>query len=432
MQRFPYLLLPYVFTFVFSSPTLFSQENVLNVMQWYPNEKTNAPLVISIFQSKARSDFYALLPKSQTWQDYNVLLLEEEAFELEELATSINDVLNEEKNYDRNRIYLILAGAADMPTNYQTLDLGIFARKCHLTTRDTFVTSTEFLTKSLENVKLDDLLKQLQEQYLWQADLEQIQQKSEKTVFKKVPNRGIGLQFGWLNFQSNLNDGSIPSVINNLGFNTFRFLKPHWQYEFNWDVGFSLPNPQDILQDQVRGQLDFNSILNGNDLEIDLNTTLKGHISAQLGIGVNYLFAPEKRWSPYAGLHLSLQNHIIINTEIDTTIVIEGGLNGLGSIGFEGGGRPSGGLGNLRNGAGNFDLTIFQYITLSTKVGIQHHFNKRWFLDLNMQYFLDPKIFNSAEKYLNGLQLRAGLRYRFMGKARTYYEYIRNDRCEAR
>ncbi|MEM8526396.1 MAG: hypothetical protein AAGG68_17270 [Bacteroidota bacterium] len=425
MQRFPYLLLAYLFTFVFSTPTLFSQENVLNVMQWYPSEKVNAPLVISIFQKEARNNFYALLPKSQLWQDYNFLLLEEEAFELEELTASINDVLNEEKHYNKNRIYLILAGKADMTTKYQALDLGIFAQKYHLSTIDIVNHSNNFLTERLDKVVLDNLLKQLQEQYLWQPDLDKIQEQSKKTVFKKVPNRGIGLQFGWLNFQSNQDDGSIPSVINNFGFNTFRFLKPHWMYEFNLDIGVSLPNPQDVLQDQVRSQIDFNAVLSGDDLEIDLNTTLEGHISAQLGIGVKYLLAPEKKWNPYAGLHLSFQNHIIINTEIDTTIVIEGGLNGLGSSGLAGNGRPNGRLGNLSDRNGNFEPTIFQYVTLSPKIGIQHHFSKRWFLDLNMQYFLDPKTSNQEEKYLNGLQFRAGLHYRFTGKARTYYDYLK-------
>lgn len=423
MQRFHYLLLTYVFAFVISSPALFSQENVLNAIQWYASKKTNAPLVISIFQAEARNDFYSLLPKSQTWSDYNFLMLEDDAFKLEELTASINDVLNEKKNYDKNRVYLILVGTENILTRYQTLDMGIFAQKCHFFTTDSLTISSNYLSTQLTDVVLDDVLQQLTQQHLWQSDLDFIQQKSERIIFKKNSNRGIGLQMGWLNFQSNLEDIFVPSVINTFGINTFRILKPHWMYEFNLDIGLSLPNPQDILQDQVRDQLDFNSILNGDDIEIDLNTTLKGHISAQLGLGINYLFTPEKKWKSYAGLNLSIQNHILINTEIDTTIVIEGGLSGLSGSGFGGSGRPSGGLSNLGNG--DLDPTIFQYVTLSPKLGIQHHFNERWFLDLNIQYLLDPKTFNRTEQYLNGLHFKAGLRYRFMGKAQTYYDYLR-------
>jgi len=424
MQQFHYLLLTYLFSFVISHPALFSQKNAINSMQWYASKKTNAPLVISIFQSEARSNFYALLPKSQLWQDYNFLMLEDDAFELEELIASINDVLNEEKNYDKNRIYLVLVGDEAILTRYKTLDLGIFAQQYHLSTVDALAVPPDYLSTPLKNVVLDEVLQQLSQKYLWQPDLDIIQDKSKRTVFKKSANRGIGLQLGWLNFQSDLHDGFFPNIINNFGINTFRILKPHWMYEFNLDFGGSLPNPQEILQDQVRSQVDFNAILNGDDLEISLNTTLKGYISAQLGLGLNYLFTSEKKWNPYAGLQVSIQNHIFINTEIDTTIVIEGGLSGLSGGGFGNSGRSGGRLSNLRNGDENFDPDIFQYVTLSPKLGIQHHLNKRWFLDFHTQYLLDTKTFGNRETYLNSLQFRVGLRYRFTGKARTYYDYL--------
>ncbi|MEL6944414.1 MAG: hypothetical protein AAFO82_17265, partial [Bacteroidota bacterium] len=106
----------------------------------------------------------------------------------------------------------------------------------------------------------------------------------------------------------------------------------------------------------------------------------------------------------------SLQNHMLIDEKIDTTLFLEGGSS------FD----------NLQNsGQDDFTPTIFRYFSISPKAGVHLNFNESWFLDLNMQYTIDPNRFRKNQDYLSGILMRVGLHRRLLGKIKVYHEYLR-------
>ena len=194
-------------------------------------------------------------------------------------------------------------------------------------------------------------------------------------------------------------------------------MHPRWLLNFSFDVGVKLPNPQRIIQEQIFSQVDIFALFNGDEVEITLDTEIKGHMTGALGIGLSYLLPSKGRFLPYVGTDLRFFGGNFFFGRIDTTIVIDS------SGGFASGGSPDD-L-DLRDGNEDFTPTNFFYLTLSPHVGFYHQLGERLLLDLNAAYQPDPASFRQGEDYFSLFRWRMGLRYRLIGKRNTRYEYLR-------
>jgi len=91
-----------------------------------------------------------------------------------DLNKSINNYLNKESCFDKSQLYFLFVGNASTKPIFDSLDKKIFA--------DTrFFSDTDTINEKAINTLID----QFQKKYLWQIDLEKIEQESKQAIFRK-------------------------------------------------------------------------------------------------------------------------------------------------------------------------------------------------------------------------------------------------------
>ena len=382
--------------------TISAQSNS-NLSEWHAAENGNNPLLIVVMESPVDSFWRSRLRQHQIRRDYNLLLLTD-TDTLSVFCQQVNTVLNEEP-VNKRRVYLLGVLPVAQRAKYRVLDLKIVADQ-H------WVESNVFLEEELDAIWL-----QLCRKTLWTYDVESIQRKTEVVERSERIEGGVGLSLmtsGSI-FQSRA--PGIPSGMQFWSYNAYRRIYPRWFFNFSVDVGLNRPNPQQILFDQIIGQIDVFSILSGNEVEVELDTEVSGYQSGSLGVGLSYVLSQNKITTPYVGLDMRFFGANFIHVVIDTTIIIDS-TNGLA-----GGGRPD----NFEFDQDNEDFTAtsFYYLTLCPKFGLYQKLGERLLLDLNASYQPDPASWRGEEEYFSLLRFSMGLRYRLIGKQSKHYEYLR-------
>lgn len=390
---------------LFAAPSIpFAQQLAGENERWQAADVVNRPLLVAVVDDQVYRQWEQLLKVHQAQADYNLLLLRDTS-DLGWFCQRINATLNEEP-VNKRRVYWLGVLGKEQRAKYQIIDMQILAG--------------EHWQIPQEQVSLQewrDIWARLQKNMLWTYDVETIQRKATIVERSERIEGGIGLSLMTASTAYRSSAEGLPNGIRFWSYNAYRKLHPRWLLNFSVDIGVKLPNPQRIIQEQVFSQVDIFALLNGDEVEITLDTEIKGHMTGGLGVGLSYLLPSKGRLMPYVGTDLRFFGGNFFFGRIDTTLIIDS------SGGFPGGGNPDE-LG-LRDGNEDFSNTSFFYLTLSPHIGMYHQLGERWLLDLNAAYQPDPAAFRQDEDYLSLFRWRMGLRYRLIGKRNTRYEYLR-------
>lgn len=369
---------------------------------WAAAESSNRPLLVVVAEASVFTAWRDLLSSHQREANYNVLLLRDTS-QLDVFCRRVNRVLNQEV-LNKKRIYFLQVLTAQEQAKYTILDQRIFVAKRWIE------------PGSVSNLsQFDPIWQGFKTHALWTYDVEKIEDQSRVVERKKRVEGGIGLSLGTTINTFQTTAEGMPDGLRFLTYTGYRRVYPRWLFNFSVDVGVNLPNPRRILQDQIFGQIDVFSLINGGEVEIKLDTEISGYLAAGMGAGLAYLLPQKGKNTPYFGLDLRMFGGNFLYTKIDTTIIIDS------SNGFSGGG---GGF-DLSDQEGDFTPTTFFYLTLSPNIGMFRQLGERWLLDLNAAYHPDPGSWNGDDEYFSFLRFRMGLRYRFIGKRTTRYEYVK-------
>lgn len=375
-----------------------------------PNHSTTSTLVV-IAEQKHENLVLQLHEKHEQVGIIKINSLDN----IDDLKRDLNTVFNNQNlHINPKRVHLLIIGNTD------------FFDKCNQFKTDFFVTKTYVYTTTIsesfnENhqdfeildfstINWNNLIAKVIDKQLWEVELKAIRQGN--TSFINIDDkveRGFGLQTGF-HFPIVNTDNYTPNSIFNYGLTHYKQIKKDWFINTTLSVGIQIPNPQKVLRGAARSQIDITALQNGDPIDIELNTTLEGHI---YGIGT---FGGFYKWSnqklqPMIGAGISYTLLMPFQTTIDTVITIDpntlqqGNVNGS----FAQNRRPS----ELRD-------NILSSTGIYTTVGFQYELHPNVVFNLQGQYN-----FNFTDKLYQNIGLNAGLSLRFRGKRRQIYEYIR-------
>ncbi|MEL7424391.1 MAG: hypothetical protein AAFN81_15435 [Bacteroidota bacterium] len=371
--------------------------------EWRPASAPNSPLLVAVLDTPVDSSWLARLHRHQEQRDYSLMILSD-TDTLANICTRINGILNEE-SINKRRVYLLGALPEDQRHKYRLLNLDIIADA-------QWIESDPIPTEA----ELDAMWLRFCRKALWTYDVESIQRKTKVVERSDRVEGGVGLSLmtAGTNFQST--GLGIPSGMQFWSYNAYRRVYPRWFFDWSIEVGLNRPDPQQVLFDQIIGQIDVFSILSGDEVEVELDTEVTGYIGGSMGAGLSYLLTQNKRATPYLGLDLRFFAANFIHVDIDTTFIIDG-TNGIV------GGSPN----NVEFDRDSEDVTStsFYYLTLCPKLGLYLDVGERLLLDLNASYQPDPASWRGEEEHFSLLRFSMGLRYRLLGKRSSHYEYLR-------
>lgn len=366
--------------------------------EWYAAVEVNRPLLVVVAEMPLDSSLRMALQEHRLEQGYNLLLLPD-TDTLAVFCERVNSILNEE-SINKKRVYLLGALSEEARAKYRMLNTKIVAAKHWVNLREI-----------QEKKELDLIWGELYRNTLWTFDVEAIERKTKVEERSDRVETGIGLSLTTTINQFQSAGLGLPSGMRFISYNSYRRVYPRWNLNLSLEFGRKFPNPQDILFEEVIGQVDIFSLLSGDEVEIDLDTELTGYLGGSAGVGLSYLLPQKGKTTPYVGLDLRFFAASFFYLEVDTTITVSAGA-GQGSFGYEEAGE-------------DLESTSFYYLTLCPHIGMQQELGERWLLDLNVSYQVDPASLRAEPEQFSMLRFGMGLRYRLLGKRTIHYEYLR-------
>lgn len=345
-------------------------------------------------------------------------------FTTDAVADNINTKLNTDKRTPFQFLHLVIVGDNTHFEKFADLSEALFATQTYMTTSDV-PEADRSLFKIIRwfSADLKDFLLSIDKTYTMRYKVDHFKESRRETIYKLKRNMGITLSTGIsVPVPRGLSD-DFPSATFPFSLSIDKRFTNKFDLIFSLHGGFKIPKPQKIIQGEIQSQLDPSALLNGEDLEIDLNTTIRGRIYVGASFEARrFLGNSKSRPFVQAGLMVSSLN--LIAFEIDTTLTIDS--DDL-SLGVGGSGLGGGGFGGEGNGDQEDAFTSIVGLSIPLRVGIQPRIGHKTYLDLSAGYSFDSATLR-GEPSLDDTTFRVGLMYRFLGRREVRYDYIRLNR----
>ncbi|MEM6264972.1 MAG: hypothetical protein AAGI38_20845 [Bacteroidota bacterium] len=380
------------------------------------------PCVFVVAQENLLVDLRPVLQGYEGGRKACFVLINGSASNPAQVADSLNHYLNTVPHIAKQYVYLVVAGNDVFFNEYNLFQEDFIGKAYHLR-EDIFtpMVATETVQEG-QGFNLDKVIDHLKKNYRFQLTIDQIEAQHAIHKYSKRGSFGVGLSMGRSFFTPKETDGYVPGSAMHYGINLYKNLGKRTQLNVSLGGGLNFPNPQDEVQAQVMDQIDVNSILDGEEQEVDISLQLKGHVYTRFTADVRYFLLNRGKWFPYAGLGLSLNQLISINGNIDTTVVIDpddisGGLGGSA--------RPD-------TDQGEVDRSIFGGPNWMAVVGVQKNLGPRWLFDASATFspFTSESSPSNSRRTepsipLSVVSFNVGLTFKFIGRKTTRYQYIR-------
>ena len=382
----------------------FSQK--LELIGFSPEEATNSVLIILVEELNEK-----LVSSIEALNRQVGIIKINDISNMTNIADELNDVLNDTTlRINPKKIHLLIIGNI------------YFFRKCNQISTDLFVTKTyAYTTSNLENsndfklinastIDWKTFIDEISMKQLWEIELNQIQSKHSRLI--NIDNKlesGIGVHLG-NHFPIINTEMYVPNSIFNYGFTHYKQVKNNWYINSSIALGINIPNPRNIIKDAVRSQIDIATIQSGNEIEIDLNEELKGHVYGLGTIGGYYKWSNQKI-QPMFGGGISYTFLTSFQRFLDTTFTIDPSTITQGNVSS---------TFTSNNGFDELDRNRFNGTGIYTTAGFQYQFHPLFTFQLQGQYN-----FNFTENSFQNIGISAGFSIRFKGEQKTIYEYFR-------
>ena len=333
----------------------------------------------------------------------------------------INFQLNTVKRINKERCYLMLFGPEEFMRENNIYQSDFLASQVFVLPKDEVFGGMSMSHFQLSQHSLRQALDFLEKSYTWDIQVDAIERKHGK------PNGPIERPFGFgaiLNIplpESNV-DGFVPASILNYGLQYSKYWTPSLPFTPSFTFARKIPDPQEILQDQLGSQIDPSEIFNSDEeeLELDINATLSGHFYGSISATWEYELGKNEIFKPFVGAGLQVHGLLAFQTTIDTTVVIDlsefspgGGFGGDGfGDGFNDGDQP------------DVDPTTLVGFGYPISAGLNIHLNENWLFNSKFTYVWSQET-GSERNYLRSWNMGLGLNYHIRKKQKVFYEYVR-------
>jgi len=331
---------------------------------------------------------------------------------------SLNQLLNTNFSIPKQYLYYVIVGDNNFFIKYNQFDTDIFAAQYFLRNDVNSANYGQVKHSDFSNTSIKSLVDTLRKSYLLMYELDIIKQETRNEFYDKRGNTGFGLSTGFIIPDVKNSDSNIPNYLRSYSITGFRKFNQKFELWSSLNLSLKIPNPKKIIQNSVRSQLDFSSIISGTAQEINLDVAINGHAFVNATMEGRY-FLTRKYFQPYLGVGLSFTNYTNINASIDTMITIDPNTISIGD-----GASNIGGF-DTRDGSFLDDKLTIKKIGIPLSFGLQRNMGPKWIFDLNIKYDLDLKSLNEYKVSMNSVNLCVSVVKKFTGKRKVYHNYIR-------
>lgn len=326
---------------------------------------------------------------------------------LDDVCQKTNERILDAEFIDLRRVYLVLWGDEEFRKMTSSLSRELFTDEIYIDNSEQPI-DYEFLMKIVDRFSREQK---------WEFDAFKLKENAIIESRENSPERSffIGRSTNFLQAS-----GPNTSSIDRLGMWEFgynRGLSDKFILRFDLGGGINVPKPSDFSS-QIFDQIDFQAILDGEDLEVSLNTDISASIAGRFGVGLDYYLTKKNNWfRPYLGFSLGAGFTTLIEGTIDSTFTIEGG--DFGSV--------IGGGGSLDLNSDDSSVDSYTYFEprYSARAGISFRAGERISFNTQMQYDFSSGNLVNRLNTLNVVQWSVGVRYHFLGKRVRDYRYLR-------
>lgn len=348
------------------------------------------PLIIVLYQDSMQVPLAekSALHDAVKADKYNVFLLAINMTNSNAISVEINQLLNRNTSFDRQKIYLLAIGNDAVLLQYLQLSKSIFA--------DTHYTKNN-------NIDLESILQQFDKKYLWNIHIDHIEEKNKVEVFQKKD-----YSVGWLlgcNWQNDIKKDSayLPPFMMKYGFLVdYRFNN---RIHLNGKVLFSVKIPnQKKIQNDIQEQI--NPSAGGTQ---SITAQINMRIITELSLQANHFFYVQKPLKPYLGLGVTVVNYLYGYKKITQSINTVSGGVGLNS-------KP--------------DIPITSGTSLNPYLafGFNYHLSKNANLIVCGDYIFQTKEKDykgvTANYGLQNVSFQMGFMFKLASKTKYFYHYL--------
>lgn len=389
----------FVFMIILCFPTLLKAQNTI----FY--EGDYKPLIIWVFPAEMKEQVYQKVGdlKDYKRRKYRFFLLSDSLNSKANITKKINDFLNTASNIDKQRVYFLEWGHKTQSQYFVNENKDILADFYYYTIKENIL-----------DFNLDNVLKQFDNNYIWDITLTEIEEKSLITN-PQIRKFSYGISFGQTSQNTFKEDSAyLPASIGKFGLTIGYRINPRLYLLGRGQFSFKIPD-QSGIQSTLFSQID---IAAGGKQTVAID--MKAHVLVQGSLQANYFLTSNQKLRPFVGGGLTFLS--FRSAKVHQEVEID-----LSSI-TSGGGLPSGGLGNLGGSAG-VDLPFFTGKTAVPflTMGFSYKLHKNVILMGSAEYNYNNKRTLNNGGVVNqhhNLSFNAGLQFEFQKKQKKYYQYL--------
>ena len=319
----------------------------------------------------------------------------------ESLIDHINHQLNYTQAVDLQRCYLLMIGDNKLLKQYQfLLESKFFTKKYFLGSDNDMDASIDVEFRPISSTKIEEIIAQLSDSYLWKIRLEQIEQERVSDLNQNAIESGISITANAVvPFYSGL-EHSVKPFFRTFSFGAYHRWGRRWQTNLDFTIGLNLPS-----QNKILGEVQ-SEVLSGNEVEVEI----QAHVLRSLNLETRYLFLPHnKKINPYAGMRIGLSSIRLTETtiELDPSDITSGG------------GLPN------QNGFDQDDFQTVESPIIGLSSGLQVNLSTKLATNLGIHWNQDIASLEMNEQYFNNVSFVVGFHFRFTGRKDLFYDYLK-------
>lgn len=334
----------------------------------------------------------------------------------ETIKDSINDILNSELEIGKRNVYLIIIGNGDFFNVHDKFTNDFFPSMCFVQTDKEKCNYTDYYHQYYDKINFDLIYSTLKKEDLWEIDLDTIKKNYRSNYYLSKAEYGLGLGLSLTKPIGLRNENKLPGSYLSYDIYGYRRMSKQWKIFGNFTFGFKNPNVKKIMQEEIKGQIDYSSMTSGDDVSVTIDKEIEGWSFFSGSIESRRYVSIPSKLKPFFGIGISYTYFKSMCSHIDTTFMMNSsdmsGPDDIDDI-------------NIDRENSIMDQSKFNHFGMILSTGFDYPLSDIVLFNFRTTYNLSLNSFNTNISTFNNLNFHIGLTFRLQGNRHSFYEYIR-------
>lgn len=334
------------------------------------------PLVVMIIQDSVYHQMNDSVAKVSSHTNAAFLLINGSQLSMVTIRDTVNFFLNKDAQLSKTNVYLIVAGTKSFFERQNRFSDLIFADKIFIQTDDPSYRPSSYQMVAYQHMNLEDITREMSKSHLWEADLDDIREKSKHDYSKqRIPFEiGIGLT---KIFPSGVGTPyDVPQNVTTYDIQYARSLDEKYKFWGDLCIGLSMPS---------KGNM--GSITSSFE---DGKYNVMGYTLLSWSVNLSRFVTNSPNLKPFVAAGITKTNFIIMYMKTDGS--------------------------NM-----NVKPEMYSYGSLALTIGFEAYFTEKVSFDFRTSYNFS---LNTGAS-INNFNLSFGINYKLQRKKKYFYEYLR-------